>query len=142
MSNKDHCKRGHRLTPANIYIRPDGRRNCRMCRKQQDQRWQNANREHIRESRREYLRGYWLQYQYGVSSEQLEVMLKEQSNCCGICKCYLEKPCVDHDHTTGKVRGLLCDSCNQGLGRFKDNYETIVAAAEYLARTQTRYQEE
>ena len=40
--------------------------------------------------------------------------------------------CVDHCHTTGKVRGLLCDNCNVGLGRFKDNITLLEKAIKYL----------
>jgi hypothetical protein len=39
---------------------------------------------------------------------------------------------VDHDHKIGKVRGLLCDQCNKGLGHFKDSKETLLKAIKYL----------
>lgn len=56
---------------------------------------------------------------------------------CAICnssdpKGYYKKFHTDHDHTNGKVRGLLCDNCNKGLGHFKDNIEFLESAVRYL----------
>ena len=75
---------------------------------------------------------------YGVSAEFLADLLREQDGRCAICmkpfvKTPRGKPVVDHDHKTGKVRGLLCDHCNAGLGLFKDNARLLLAAVHYLA---------
>ena len=79
-----------------------------------------------------------LKYKYGITLKEYTNLLEEQNQVCAICS----EPCdlkprlsVDHDHTTGKLRGLLCDSCNNGLGRFKDNPETLSNAIEYLKST-------
>jgi hypothetical protein len=56
-----------------------------------------------------------------------------QNNQCAICKeKFAKTPHVDHCHTTGKVRGLLCWQCNIGIGLLKDNIEVCLAAADYL----------
>ncbi len=131
---KSHCKRGHAFTAENTYVRPDGRRTCRQCKRDYNRKWEQAHRQSG--ARREYMRKYWVKYQYGIDPEHLEYMLENQNFECAICKSYLTKPCVDHNHETGKVRGLLCDSCNQGLGRFEDDHELLVAATKYLAQYQ------
>lgn len=72
---------------------------------------------------------------YGVSPEQYDEMRERQGGCavCGAERSVDGRAlAVDHDHQTGHVRGLLCSSCNQGIGRFKDNPERLRAAALYL----------
>lgn len=127
---KTHCKHGHKFTKENTYVRPDGRRTCRTCKREQG-RSQEAGRD-----RKDYMRKYWIKYQYGIDSDQLNVMLEDQDFKCAICRLSLHKPCVDHNHDTGEVRGLLCDSCNQGLGRFKDDPELLALAVSYLSQYQ------
>ena len=55
-----------------------------------------------------------------------------QGNLCAICQTKLEEKCLDHDHKTGKIRDLLCNNCNAGLGKFQDNPELLIKAADYL----------
>lgn len=71
---------------------------------------------------------------YGVTIEQWDGMVLSQEGRCGICWTILREPHVDHDHTDGHVRELLCTSCNNGLGRFFDNPDLLRAAAAYLDR--------
>jgi hypothetical protein len=71
---------------------------------------------------------------YGLVPGQWDRMLIEQSGCCGICNEPMLRPHVDHDHVTGKVRELLCSSCNRGLGGFKDRRSILFRAISYLAR--------
>lgn len=73
---------------------------------------------------------------YGIDVVDFERFRNEQNNACAICKRSFEhaKPLVDHCHKTGKVRGLLCDPCNRGLGAFRDDPEALAIAAEYLRR--------
>jgi hypothetical protein len=81
----------------------------------------------------------------GCSKEQYLALLEEQGGKCAICgaihghRSRYDKVCrfaVDHDHETGKVRGLLCNNCNRGLGRFKDSIKNLEAALRYLKREQ------
>ena len=72
---------------------------------------------------------------YNLTLEQYEVMLREQHNNCLICRTTFtedNKPHVDHCHTTNKVRGLLCCSCNFLLGYSKDNINILEGAIKYL----------
>lgn len=80
-------------------------------------------------------RNAYLLLTYGITSLQYEAMKLKQGGC-GICGKVLrvKKYCVDHDHVTGKVRGLLCSRCNKGLGYFGDNLAGIKKAYEYLLR--------
>lgn len=68
---------------------------------------------------------------YNLSKGQLEQMKKQVDNKCQICNNELPLA-VDHCHSTGKVRGLLCGNCNNGLGRFKDNISYLKNAIKYL----------
>lgn len=74
-----------------------------------------------------------LKKNYNISKEQYYLLLKEQEHKCKVCKTeFNEKICVDHCHTTGKIRGLLCDNCNRGIGLLKDNKQILENAVLYL----------
>ena len=78
---------------------------------------------------------------YGITPEDFNDMLEEQDNRCKICNIEERHAAkgrfhVDHCHDTGKVRGLLCSKCNQGLGMFNDNSQFLREAATYLEDAQ------
>ncbi len=79
-----------------------------------------------------YNRLYQLKSRYGILEQEYNSLLFEQDHCCKICKKKDKKLCVDHDHKTGNIRGLLCRDCNSGLGMFKDNTEIMLQAIKYL----------
>lgn len=74
---------------------------------------------------------------YGINLEQYIDMFRAQGGVCAICKeeCKTKKSLsVDHDHNTGKVRGLLCNRCNRALGMFSDSPELLKRAANYISQ--------
>ncbi|MFD8220120.1 endonuclease VII domain-containing protein [Streptomyces sp. NPDC059697] len=77
-------------------------------------------------------RGYWLERAYSLTLPEYEGMLRDQKGRCAICGIEPERFDVDHDHVTGKVRGLLCSPCNRGLGQFRDRLPVVLAAAAHL----------
>lgn len=86
---------------------------------------------------RELRRHYKLTARYGLGLDEVERMIEEQGGVCPICRS-AEPRDVDHDHDTGEVRGILCPSCNTGMGQFKDNAGYLRHAAAYLEGTAAR----
>jgi len=76
-------------------------------------------------------RNYHLKRRYGITAADADVILAAQEGLCAICRVALAGH-VDHDHVTGKVRGLLCCNCIGGLGQFKDRIDVLEAAVKYL----------
>lgn len=72
--------------------------------------------------------------QFGISPCEFTKMLINQDGRCAVCKTNFEEApaCVDHNHATGAVRGLLCHNCNLGIGNFRDDPELLSAAISYL----------
>jgi len=73
---------------------------------------------------------------YGLTVEEMASLLAQHGQCaiCASDDWGKKGPQVDHDHATGRVRGVLCISCNNGLGRFKDDPVRLQAAIDYLSR--------
>ena len=72
---------------------------------------------------------------YSIAQDEFEKILKNQKFCCDICKKELVKghgTHVDHCHSTGKIRGILCNPCNRALGYFKDSTQSLKSAILYL----------
>lgn len=72
---------------------------------------------------------------YGISKSDFWTIFYNQDRRCAICNALFgskKHPVIDHDHLTGKVRGLLCYGCNIGLGQFGDDIETLEIAIKYL----------
>ena len=109
-------------------------------------RWRTKNADRVRAGKRasyhrnrdktvQLLRKKHLQEKYGLTVAQYEAMHRRQGGKCKVCR-EPEKTnarlAVDHCHTTGRVRGLLCKSCNWGIGLLKDDAKLLRRAAGYL----------
>ena len=111
--------------------------------------WRKHNREKCcratanwRTKNPEYESGRKLKERYDITPEQYTELQIIQGDCCAICgneetarhdrSNEIQKLAVDHSHSTGKVRGLLCQDCNRGLGKFHDDVNRLGKAIEYL----------
>lgn len=117
--------------------RPDGKAYwCKVCQLASNERWKKSNPEAVKSN----YRTIHLRNNFGITTEEFEEMSERQGNVCAICK----EPAtrggvgwrlsVDHHHSTGRIRGLLCDSCNVSIGRFKDSPTLLRKAADYLEK--------
>lgn len=81
---------------------------------------------------------YKLKANYNLSREDYQNLLTSQDYKCAICEteivAFTKQTHVDHNHDTGRVRGLLCNRCNMGLGLFKDSWQLLSGALNYLER--------
>ena len=88
---------------------------------------------------KERIRMRYLQSKFGISYDDYCEMERNQNVVCAICGQFEthrrgQRLCVDHDHETGKTRGLLCHHCNTGIGLLGDNISTLQNAIDYLTR--------
>ena len=86
-------------------------------------------------------RDYWLRLKFGIGEEDYAEMFKAQSGKCAICRSpepggrsAVSNFFVDHCHDTGKIRGLLCNNCNRGLGLLGDNLASLERVIQYLSK--------
>lgn len=83
-------------------------------------------------------RKYSLKRKYNITPEYYDKLLIKQNNKCAVCgvnqEDYYKILAVDHNHKTGKVRGLLCENCNRGIGLFKDDINTLFKVIKYLEK--------
>lgn len=147
LTNKTCPRCGIEKTPDAFYV-SKGRLSpyCRACTSEynRDRRDEGFVPSRVRGVRKPVPAGYntrhaWLQRlrRLGVTEEDYQRMLDEQGARCAICRA--TEPWtrsgtwpVDHDHATGRVRGLLCHACNQAIGMLGDDPERIRAAADYV----------
>lgn len=103
--------------------RPGPKKRCKVC-------YNARTRESIR--RNGGNRKYHLKRRYGITSQEAEALKATQGGLCAVCR-KAEATQVDHDHETGRVRGILCLHCNAGMGAFRDDPRLIYHAIDYLS---------
>ena len=111
---------------------------CKVCDKAKKREWEANN---LEKAQLMWRRGH-LRKTYGITPEAFDAALNTQNNCCAICK--TTEPGarsfhVDHDHTTGELRGLLCNNCNRALGYIKENTDSIASMLEYVKNKGTGF---
>ena len=119
---------------------------CKECQSVITKQWRKDNIEIVKEKARlkfqnlsaEARRNTKYLNRYGITLQQFKDMESDQDGLCAICgnapSGKKKVLCVDHCHTTGMVRGLLCDDCNNVLGRAKDNIYHLLSSVEYLQK--------
>jgi hypothetical protein len=125
------------------------RSRCKGCDKKVQSLYKKSNKEVLKIKALSYQRknpdkrkDYKLRWRYGASLEIYEKLLVEQGGLCAICKTnnpvnkHKKRFCIDHNHSTGKIRGLLCDNCNKGIGCLKDSKDLVLSALEYLSKNE------
>ena len=83
------------------------------------------------------MRDLYYRRTFGITADAVDELIADQDGACAICGRRPERLAslhLDHDHHTGQIRGLLCSTCNQGLGQFKEDPDLLEAAAAYLRR--------
>lgn len=116
------------------------RSNCKTCQAASARAWFRDNKERHKETRH----AHQLRALYGITPDQYAEMLAAQGGVCAICG--QDEPsahgrtgtkfrlCVDHDHVTGRVRGLLCQKCNRAIGLLNDDIGLLESAVDYLKK--------
>lgn len=107
---------------------------CKDCSKAYQREYRRKRYAESQEYR-DHCRFVYKLKKYGITREQYETQLALQGGVCAICRqpdTSKKGYHVDHDHETGVVRGILCTTCNSGLGHFKDDPTILAAAIDYL----------
>lgn len=124
------CKRDKPLDAfyrSNVHYR---QRECKECTRLRKHRW------HMTESGKLSSANSKLKKRFGITLQEYEQMVAAVQGKCEICGATSSygkhRLAVDHDHKSGLLRGILCKSCNTGLGAFRDDVTLLYSAVAYL----------
>lgn len=149
-----HCNRCDRTLDLTEFVRTKRSKNgygseCLRCNHDRSRAWTAENRDRKRERGIEYRsrpevqrrrHNRLVQKKFGISLDDYDELFAAQDGRCAICRNTEtqirgggpRRLAVDHDHSTGQVRALLCSKCNIGIGQFDDDPERMLAAVAYL----------
>ena len=123
--NEHFCKHKH----DTVILGRDKYGSCRECGRIRHRIYYHTNTPSISQQNRKHK---WL-LRYNMSPIGYDELLKKQENKCAICcQPSVRTLHLDHDHKTGKIRGLLCYGCNLALGLMKDDPSILAAGIKYL----------
>jgi len=126
-------------SPDNFYNDKNNKRDglcrhCKICMRNDRRVWAKTK------GAKKFIRNQGYKSRYGISYEVFEEMLKSCDYTCHICGCKVvqkhggNKACLDHCHTTGNLRGVLCNRCNKGIGLLDDSVDVLQKAIDYLQK--------
>jgi len=135
-SKKRYQETKHIDKEAKLKVNRDWHKNNKASVRLRNSEWQKNNQDRVRHNT--------LMSAHGITLDDYKSMLIQQNNLCAIChgaETKISKKtgrtknfCVDHNHKTGRIRGLLCDDCNIAIGKMKENINSLKAAIEYLSK--------
>lgn len=115
------------------------RKSTKNIKSQKNKEWYQTVKEEKKKfyhENKEHKKNITYKSKYGITLEEYNKLLTSQNNACAICKSSGDECgralAIDHDHLTGKIRGLLCSKCNISLGNINDNIEILETMIQYL----------
>lgn len=106
---------------------------CKRCKSLYEKERYKKNRTAILNKQKKWFRKKDLKKKYGMTEEDYIKKFKKQKGRCAICGLVVAGNLnIDHDHSSGLVRGLLCTRCNLGLGMFKDDINILKKSIKYI----------
>lgn len=146
--NKKKCTVCKIIKPLNDFhnrkVASDGKRSdCKECSIKASLKYNKTNPDKISANNKKWrvihktkLKFMRLKYKFGITQEEYQNFLIKQNDSCAICQIPQKKLNrflnVDHCHKTNKIRGLLCEKCNMGIGLFNDSIKLLTKTINYL----------
>lgn len=144
------CKDCKKLLPISDFSYRDAKHRyrrswCKECSAIRRQKQRIKRKKINPEKEKLKYRKFHLKTNFNLTLDDYDKLFQQQNGICAVCKnpeiaknqFGNKRLAVDHNHLTGKIRGLLCSKCNGGLGNFDDNIDLLLNAIEYLRKTAT-----